>query len=59
MANNALRTICIAYKELNGNEDLESKDNLGVYDVETKDLTLMGIFGIADIVRPEVPSAVQ
>lgn len=32
---------------------------LGVYDVETKDLTLMGIFGIADIVRPEVPSAVQ
>lgn len=58
MANNALRTICIAYKELNGNEDLESKDNLGVYDVETKDLTLMGIFGIADIVRPEVPAAV-
>lgn len=58
MANNALRTICIAYKELNGNEDLETKDNLGVYDVETKDLTLMGIFGIADIVRPEVPSAV-
>lgn len=58
MANNALRTICIAYKELNGGEDLESKDNLGVYDVETKDLTLMGIFGIADIVRPEVPGAV-
>lgn len=28
MANNALRTICIAYKELNGNEDLESKDNV-------------------------------
>lgn len=59
MANNALRTICIAYKELSGSEDLESKDNLGVYDVETKDLTLMGIFGIADIVRPEVPVAVE
>lgn len=58
MANDALRTIGIAYKDLSGSEDLETKDNLGVYDVETKDLVLLGIFGIADIVRPEVPVAV-
>ncbi len=59
MADKALRTICLAYKELQGNEDLVTKDNLGVYDVETKDLVLMGIFGIADVIRPEVPNAVQ
>lgn len=59
MANDALRTICLAYKDLNGKEDLESKDNLGVYDIETSDLTLVAIFGIADIVRPEVPEAVR
>lgn len=28
MANNALRTICLAYKDLSGNEDFESKDNV-------------------------------
>lgn len=28
MANNALRTICLAYKDLNGNEDLETKDKV-------------------------------
>lgn len=58
MANNALRTICLAYKDLNGSENLDNKDNLGVFDVETKDLTLVAIFGIADIIRPEVPGAV-
>lgn len=58
MANQALRTICLAYKELNGSEDLESKDHLGVYNVEITDLTLIAVFGIADIVRPEVPGAV-
>jgi len=59
MAQNALRTICVAYKDLNGNEDLDSKDNLGVYNVETNDLTMLAIFGIADIIRPEVPFAVK
>lgn len=58
MANKALRTICLAYKELNGSEDLDSKDHLGVYNVEITDLTLIAVFGIADIVRPEVPGAV-
>jgi len=57
MADNALRTICLAYRDITGNEDLVKKDNLGVYDVETKDLILMGVFGIADVVREEVPRA--
>lgn len=32
---------------------------MGVYDIETKGLTLCAIFGIADIVRLEVPGAVK
>jgi Ca2+ transporting ATPase len=35
MADNALRTLVLAYKDLNGSEDLTTKDHLGVYDVET------------------------
>jgi len=58
MANKALRTICLAYKDLTGNEDMNTKDKLGVYDYETKDLILIYVFGIADIVRPEVPRAI-
>jgi len=34
MAGQALRTLCIAYKNLNGNEDLKSKDDKGVYQIE-------------------------
>lgn len=59
MADNALRTIVLAYKELKDNEDLETKDHLGVFDVETKDLTCLAIFGIKDILRQEVPGAVK
>ena len=58
MADNALRTICLAYKDLKGNEDFTTKDKLGVFDVETKDFTLIFVFGIADVVRPEVPGAI-
>lgn len=59
MADNALRTIVLAYRELNGSEDITTKDKLGVFDVETKDLTLFAIFGIKDILREEVPGAVK
>lgn len=37
---------------------MHTKDNLGVFDVETHDLTLFAVFGIADVIRPEVPHAV-
>lgn len=59
MANDALRTIVLAYKEISDSDDLETKNNLGVYDVETKDLTCIAIFGIKDILRAEVPGAVK
>lgn len=51
MANQALRTICVAYKDLNGSEDLKSKDDKGVYSVEKDGLTLCWILGIKDILR--------
>jgi len=51
MANQALRTICIAYKDLSGGEDSQSKDNLGVYEIEKSGLTLVAILGIKDILR--------
>ena len=34
MANTALRTIIIARKTLSGSENMETKDNKDVYDVE-------------------------
>jgi Ca2+ transporting ATPase len=59
MASKALRTIGFAYREIHGKEDLISKDEKNVYLVEKKDLVLLGIFGIKDIIRPEVPLAIQ
>lgn len=59
MADQALRTIGLAYRDLQGNEDLTVTDNLGVYNIEKHDLTLIAILGIADIIRPEVPKAIQ
>lgn len=59
MADNALRTIVLAYKELKDSDDLDTRNNLGVYDIETSDLTCIAIFGIKDILRGEVPGAVK
>jgi magnesium-transporting ATPase (P-type) len=51
MADEALRTIVCGYKKINGNEDMATKDKLGVFDLETKDFILLGVFGIKDIIR--------
>lgn len=61
-ASQALRTICIAYKDLKpgeGGPTHEDMDEDGViHAVEKKGFTLIGIFGIKDIIRKEVPTAV-
>ena len=49
MANNGLRTICVAYKDL-GKEKLNWDDE----DKMISDLTCIAIVGIEDPVRPEV-----
>lgn len=51
MAGRALRTICLAYKEVSQREDLTTKDSKGVYQVEQSDLILIAVLGIKDILR--------
>jgi Ca2+ transporting ATPase len=58
MAGRALRTICLAYRDVSPREDFNTKDKKGVFDVETHDLTLIAVLGIKDLPRPEVPRAI-
>jgi Ca2+ transporting ATPase len=62
-AKEALRNICLAYKDLRPNEGgitHEDDDEDGVNKVvEKMGLTCIGILGIRDIIRPEVPEAVR
>lgn len=51
MAGRALRTICLAYKDISPREDLVTKDKKGVFNTELHDLTLVAILGIKDILR--------
>jgi len=53
MADNALRTIAIAYKDIDVGTDLEDEEKL------VKGLNLIAIVGIEDPVRPEVPAAIK
>ncbi|KAL8271935.1 hypothetical protein Esti_004059 [Eimeria stiedai] len=63
MARDALRTICVAYREFDVNDLPEWKDkqpgNNHMFLHAEKDLTCLGIFGIQDPVRDEVPEAVR
>ena len=52
MANKSLRTLCIAYKKLGAHDDLETKDQKGIFDAEKKDLIVLAIIGVQDIARP-------
>ena len=55
-AQNALRTICLAYKEIQPNEYGVRHDKGAVIkDIEIGGFTMISIFGIMDIIRPEVP----
>ena len=61
-AKQALRTICFAYKDLTPNEGgANHSDSTGcgvLRNVEKSDFTVLSIFGISDIIRPEVSGAV-
>jgi len=62
-ARQALRTIAFAYKDLAENEGgpahEDIKEGSKIYDIEQGDLILISIAGIKDIIREEVPKAVQ
>mmetsp|Transcript_46009 Transcript_46009/g.75054 ORF Transcript_46009/g.75054 Transcript_46009/m.75054 type:complete len:1069 (-) Transcript_46009:310-3516(-) len=53
-ANDSLRTLCLAYRDFN--EAVPSYDEEGT--AIHRDLVLLGVFGIKDPVRKEVPEAV-
>ena len=61
MASKALRTIGIAYKKFDDIKkvDLEYKDYKGVFEFENNDFVLIGICGIKDIIRSEVPKSIE
>ena len=61
-AKDALRTITIAYKDLQPNEHGANHSNPindNIKDVEKEGLTIIGIIGIMDVIRKEVPPAVE
>jgi Ca2+ transporting ATPase len=57
-AKKSLRTIGMAYVDLPANYDLNAKDKKKCLLIEISGLTLIGICGIKDIIRAEVPDAV-
>jgi len=58
-ATKSLRTIGLAFKEI-GEEDMdfETIDEKGVYNFEKDGFTLVGVCGIKDIIKSDVPDAV-
>lgn len=60
MATNALRTIGLVYKEIDIDEiDLENKDHSGIFDFEKDGFIMVGICGIKDVIRKEVPISIK
>ncbi|KAG2373545.1 hypothetical protein C9374_012052 [Naegleria lovaniensis] len=64
MANQGLRTICLAYRDVNPDREFASRheemdylENLDPVTLE-EDLICVGIVGIKDPLRPEVPAAI-
>lgn len=57
-AEQSLRTIGVAYSYPDS-YDKEAKDKNDVLECEKKDLILIGILGIKDVIRPEVPVAIR
>ena len=59
MTENALRVIAIGYRDLPTETDVEKFDASGFPELEKSELTLIGLVGIRDPIRPEVPGAVK
>ncbi|KAF8640285.1 hypothetical protein AX16_010180 [Volvariella volvacea WC 439] len=63
-ASQALRTLAVCYRDFEtptwppATPDLKDQDNNAVLDYLLRDLTLIGIVGIQDPIRPEVPGSV-
>jgi len=62
-ADKALRTICLAYKDLKANEGGNTHEDdapdMVQKEIEQTGFVCYGILGIKDVIRPEVPGAVK
>lgn len=59
MASKSLRTLCLAYKIIRPKSDLQTKDQKGVFEIQKSELVCLGIIGVKDVPRQEVPDAIQ
>lgn len=59
MAEGSLRTLCLGYKKLTAHDDIEAKDNKGVFECEKSGIVLISVIGVRDIPRKEVPDAIK
>ena len=58
-ANKALRTIGLAYKIIDPSRGpVDNPDDHGIHEYEKGGLNLIGICGIKDVIRPEVPASI-
>ena len=59
MTEKALRVLALAYKDVPSDIDLDAQDEKGFPMIETSGLILIGLAGIRDPLREEVPEAVR
>lgn len=60
MANSSLRTIGVAYKDVTEKEFANMEhDTRGVYNFEKDGWTLLGVYGIKDVLRPGVKQSIK
>lgn len=59
MTGKALRVLAIAYKDLKTEVDYDEQDEKGFPNIENSGFTLLGLAGIRDPIRNEVPEAVK
>ena len=49
----------MGYKKLSAHDNLETKDNKGIFDCEKENIILLAIIGVRDVPRKEVPDAIK
>lgn len=49
----------MGYKKLSAHDNLETKDNKGIFACEKENIVLLAIIGVRDVPRKEVPDAIK
>ena len=59
MANNALRTLALCYKDIDGKLEVGETDDKGVHQIEKSDFILFAVIGVQDVLRDDVAESVK